>query len=369
MKKIKNLLLASSFAVLGLVGMTACQGESKLKVDVFFYDYSDTYIASVRASMTTQLDALADTITYTFYDGGSNQATQTTQIDTAITQGSDMLIVNIVTTGSDETAQGIVDAAEEAKIPLIFFNREVSDTVVESYDDCIFVGTDADEAGVMQGEMIADWLQEGTNAADADVDGDHKIDYLMFRGELGNAEAFGRTYWSVKTANDQLAAASSLYSLQASVANSTDSTQPADGISPFYLYGNWSAATATNLMGTALSAHPDFETDGSIEMIIANNDDQALGAIEALNEENYNTGAANGAFVPVFGVDATAVAKAAIADGKMVGTIKQDNVAMATGIVDFADDFIAGTSFDLTGYNVDTGVNKVRIPYAIYLGE
>ena len=41
-------------------------------------------------------------------------------------------------------------------IPVIFFNREVSDAVVNSYEKCAFIGTDAAEAGHMQGQMIAE---------------------------------------------------------------------------------------------------------------------------------------------------------------------------------------------------------------------
>ena len=69
-------------------------------------------------------------------------------------KGATCLIVNIVETGSDDAAQGIVDKAKAADIPVIFFNREVSDAVVNSYEKCAFVGTDAAEAGHMQGQMI-----------------------------------------------------------------------------------------------------------------------------------------------------------------------------------------------------------------------
>ena len=65
-----------------------------LNVGVFYYDYSDVYISSVRSSMDEQLKAMG--VNYTNYDGAGNQAQQTDQINTAISNGANLLIVNIV---------------------------------------------------------------------------------------------------------------------------------------------------------------------------------------------------------------------------------------------------------------------------------
>lgn len=84
----------------------------------------------------------------------ASQPSQSDQVNTAITAGADLLIVNIVETSSPDAAQGICDAAKNTNIPIIFFNREVDSAVVNSYDKCAFVGTNAPDAGHMQGEMI-----------------------------------------------------------------------------------------------------------------------------------------------------------------------------------------------------------------------
>ena len=48
-----------------------------------------------------------------------------------------------------------MNAAKSAGIPVIFFNREVADnSVINGYEKCAFVGTNAPDAGHMQGEMI-----------------------------------------------------------------------------------------------------------------------------------------------------------------------------------------------------------------------
>ncbi len=150
---------------------------SDANVAVFYYTYSDTYIASVRAALDAKLDSLG--VTYQDFDANSNQTTQNEQIDTAIQTGADLLIVNIVTSGSVDASQQIVDKANTAGIPVIFFNRAVEGDedegkVLGSYDKCAFVGTDAPEAGHMQGQMIGEYLLENYDTVDLNGDGDRK---------------------------------------------------------------------------------------------------------------------------------------------------------------------------------------------------
>lgn len=352
----------------GVAPSTGGTGES-IKVDVFWYTFSDTYLTSVRNAMEEKLGGMAN-INFTMHDCEEDQAKQTQMIETAITQGTDLLVVNIVTTGSEETAQAIVDLAKENDLPIIFFNREVSNDVINSYEQACFVGTDADEAGYMQGQAVAEflladenWDEDGYSIYDLDKDGE--IDYIMFRGEHGNAEAFGRTKYAVEEANRLLAESDKDLVLVPSAANETSTQYEDDGVSNYFLYGNWSASTAAELMRTALSAYS--LTSGDIELIMANNDDQALGAIEAMNEEGYNTGEEGAGYIPVFGVDATTVAQEALAAGKMTGTILQDGPAMADCIVALAQNIATGADLfaNTDSYNVDEGVKKIRIPYAI----
>lgn len=328
-------------------------------VGVFYYSYSDTYISSVRSAMDAKWDELG--ITYTDYDGNSTQTTQTEQVSTAITSGANLLVVNIVDTGSDDAAQNIVDQAKEKDIPVIFFNREVSDDVVNSYEKCVFIGTDAAEAGHMQGEMIANFLLEGDNYANTDLNGDGEISYVMFKGQEGNNEAIYRTQYSVEDADALLTEAGKSALKFYDDKNSNKYLVDQDG--------NWSAAAAQNYMTTILSEYS--EANGNmIEMVICNNDGMAEGAIAALNDKGYNTG--DDKMIPVFGVDATDAAKKLIADGKMVGTIKQDAEGMAACIADLAQN--VGDGKDLMDgtddYNISENVpNKIFIPYGIYTGE
>ena len=338
--------------------------DGPITVDVFWYTFADTFLAGVRNSMIEQEENFPN-INARHHDSMDTQATQIEQIQTAIMQGTDLLVVNIVTTDAEDVALNIVNLAKNADIPVILFNREVSDNVINSYDKSVFIGTDAAEAGVFQGMAIANFLLQGDNASRFDVDGDGEIKYIMLRGEHGNLEALYRTYYSVKTANDMLAQAGASVTLVPSAANETSTLYDDDGISNFFLYANWSAAEAFNLVNTALSAHSP--TAGDIELAIANNDDAALGVIQALNEIGFNTGASGAPLVPVFGVDATDVARIAIDDGRMTGTVMQDGAGMAAAVLELSANIANGNNLMAnTGHhNIDDGVNKMRIPHAI----
>lgn len=335
-----------------------------LNVSVFYYTYSDTYISSVRTALDAALTEAG--ITFQNYDGNSNQTTQNEQIDTAISQGSNLLIVNIVTSGSVDASQAIVDKASAAGIPVIFFNRAVESDedegkVLGSYDKCAFVGTDAPEAGHMQGQLIGEYVLANYDAVD--LNGDGEISYAMFMGQLGNVEAIYRTQYSVEDANAALTAAGKPELVYFDAGNADKYQVDQDG--------NWSATAANNYMVTNLAQYSEA-TDNMIEIIICNNDGMAEGAISALNDKGYNLGTEGSVTIPVFGVDATDAAKQLIAEGKMTGTIKQDAEGMANGIAYLAKNVQAGKEVmaDTESFNISDKVsNKIYIPYATYTGE
>lgn len=327
-------------------------------VHVFYYTYSDTYVSGVRAALDAQLKNAG--VSFQDYDGNSNQTTQTEQIQTAITKGAKVIAVNIVNTGSDDAANAVVNLAKNADIPVIFFNREVSDSVIKSYDKCVFVGTRAIEAGILQGEMIGEYVKE--HYSELDINKDGKISYILFKGEEGNNEAIYRTRYSVEEA-DKLLVADGKKSLEFYDAKNTNK----------YLVdknGQWSASAANEYMTTALTSFNE-NNNNMIELVICNNDGMAEGAISALNAAGYNTGADGSRTIPVFGVDATDAAKELISAGKMTGTVKQDAEGMASAICKLSVNGATGGSDILSGmgeYSIDEEVNKIRIAYAKYLG-
>lgn len=357
MKKFLAIVLALAL----VLGLTACGtggasgGSSDGEVSVFYYTYGDAYISSVRSSMSKLLEEAG--VKYQNYDANGNQTTQTEQVTTALAKGSKLLIVNVVDTGSNDAAQNIVNMAKEKGVPVVFFNRSVDESVVSSYDKCAFVGTDYEMAGHMQGEMIGKYLVE--NYDKLDLNGDGKISYVMFKGQEGNMEAIARTQYGVEDANKVLAAAGKPELEFYDPSNSNKYLVDQNGA--------WSSAAAADYMNTVLAQYSESNKN-MVELVIANNDDMAMGAIASLQTAGYNNG--TGKTIPVFGVDAIDGAKDAISKGNMIGTIKQDADGMASAITTITQNMLGGKS---TFEGIDSanvvGTWRVNIPYTEYTGE
>lgn len=334
--------------------MTGCGRRDTYRVAVFAYKFDDSYIATVRTALEKSFGQYRDRMTVTFYNGEANQQTQSTQIDTAITQGADLLIINAVDFQS--AGQALAEKARAKGLPVIFFNREVSDEAVGVADNICFVGTDPDAPGYMQGELVADMLKDDEAFSKYDRNGDGKIQYAMFRAEVGNAEADGRTKYAVSEANRLLAQNDAL-----TVADKNGEVLVRVGADQL---ANWDSATANNMMGSLFRVQNGVP---NIELVLCNNDDMALGVISALEAKGFNTRGSRdgkGEYIPVFGVDALATAMDALQNGKMQGTVKQDGEAMAKAIVAIAANVMEGKPFlEGTEYEFESGVRKLRIPY------
>ena len=329
MKKIIALVLVLAMALT----LAACggSGSKETKVSVFWYEESDVYLSSVRTALNKELDALG--VAYDNQYAGNDQSKQLDQIKTAIAGGANLLVVNQVTSGAADTAEDILAAAGD--IPVIFFNRAIgtdgSDLpVLNAHANACFIGTDAPEAGHMQGKMIGDYVL--ANYDDVDVNGDGVISYAMMKGDEANIEAIYRTQYGVEDANAVLTAAGKP-ALQYFDASNSDCYQVDQG-------GAWSAAAAKEYMDTNFVTYN--EANGNmIELVICNNDGMAEGVIASLQEKGYNVPGAHA--IPVFGVDATDNAKALIADGAMTGTVKQDAEGMAAAIAQTVKAIAGGT--------------------------
>ena len=324
------------------------------EIAIFWYTFGDTYLSSVRAAMNEALAAA--NLKYHDYDANGSQTTQTEQIQTAITKGAAVLVVNIVDASSDDATQAIIDMAVAAELPLVFFNRSVSEELVSAYDKAAYVGTDYTMAGHMEGKMIGEYVLANYDAVD--LNGDGTISYVMFKGQEGNMEADARTQYGVEDADAVLTAAG----------KPALAFYDANNASKYLVdqNGAWSAAQGQEYMQTILSSYN--EANGNmVELVIANNDDMALGAIAALQAAGYNKND-GGVTIPVFGVDATAAAQEAIAAKSMTGTIKQDAVGMANAVVKIAQNLVAGKgTFDDVVGDLE-GTWRVNIPYSAYSG-
>ena len=258
-------------------------------VGACIYKFDDTFMTGVRNAMRAEMERQGGELE--IVDSQNRQPTQNDQVDAYISKGANALIVNPV----DRTAaQPLMEKAKAEGLPIVFVNREPYEEVMKAYDKIWYVGAKAEESGTQSGQIIVDYFKAHP---EADKNKDGKIQYIMLRGEQGHQDAVLRTEYSTKAMKD---GGFEIVELGSDTAN-------------------WDKVQATDKMKGFISA---VGVD-NIEAVLANNDDMALGAIEALKAEGYNLGDAS-KYVPVVGVDATAPALEAMSKGEMLGTVLND---------------------------------------------
>jgi methyl-galactoside transport system substrate-binding protein len=248
------------------------------------YKFDDTFMTAVRNSIlkTAEGKAKLDLV-----DGQNSQATVNDKVDLFISKKVKSLAINPV----DRAAAGVLVAkAKAAGIPIVFFNREPFKDDLMKYDKAYYVGAIAEQSGTMEGKLAVDYWKAHP---EADLNKDGVMQYVMLKGEPGHQDAELRTKFSIKAVEDA----------GIKVQKVAEDT------------GMWDRVKGQEKMAAFLGAHKD------IEIVFANNDDMALGAIEALKAAGYFKG---GKFMPVVGVDATAPALAALKDGTLLGTVLND---------------------------------------------
>ena len=217
----------------------------------------------------------------------------------------------------------------------------------------------------MQGKAIGEYLV--ANYDTVDLNGDGKISYVMFKGQEGNPEAEYRTQYGVEDANAVLEEAGK----PAMAFYDPSNTQK-------YLVdqtGAWSAQAATDYMNTILGQYNDGNNN-MVELVIANNDSMAEGAISALQSVGYNVEGGDKS-IPVYGVDALASAVEKIDAGIMTGSVKQDGEAMAATIATLVGNIQSGAALmdNTDQYTLatddagETIANKILVPYSLYSAE
>lgn len=319
-------LLSLALALVMVLSMTAAALAADLpSVGVTIYKFDDTFMTGVRNAIS---DAAKDVATIDIADSQNNQATQNDQVDMFLSKGVNSLAINPV----DRTAAGvIIDKAMGKEIPVVFFNREPLPEDMAKYDKVYYVGAKAEESGTMSGQIIVDYFKAHP---EADKNGDGIIQYVMLKGEPGHQDAELRTEYSIK------AIEAAGFKVE-KVAEDT---------------AMWDRVKGQDKMAAFLAAHGD-----KIEAVLANNDDMALGAIEALKAAGYFS---EGKFMPVVGVDATAPALAALKEGTLLGTVLNDAVNQGKATLLLAAILGAGdeVTADNFPYTITDG-KYVWVPY------
>ena len=285
-----------------LAGLTGCGGERPpptIRVGVALYQQNDTFISTVVQDLQRlaleEEQARNIKINLNITDGHSSQSLQNEQVDRFLDRNYDVICVNIV----DRTAAAvIIDKAQASGVPVIFFNREPVEEDLRRWNRAYYVGSPAGSAGVLQGGIVLDAWQEGG----LDRNGDGILQYVMLEGEPGHQDSLLRTEYCIKALTDEGVAVEKLAGDAA----------------------NWNRGQAAARMEQWLQ-----EFGEGIEVVFSNNDDMALGAIDAIREWG-------GPGLMVVGVDATAPALEAVETGELYGTVLNDGRGIARAMLDLA---------------------------------
>lgn len=256
-------------------------------------------------------------------DASQSQLTQNEQVKSLIEKGCDVICVNLVDCTEPTT---ITDLAENKQVPIIFFNRELVAEDLERWSELYYVGADALQSGVLEGELAANAFK--TNAK-MDKNGDGICQYVVLEGEAGHQDSIVRTEYSVNTLIENGVEAEKLG----------------------YAMANWNRAQAQTKTAALLT-----QFSGKIELIIANNDDMALRAIDALRDSQILREDWPG----VVGIDGTDAGLLAVENGEMLGTVYNDKEGQAREMLNLA--FAIATNGDKDSIPLIDG-KYVRTPY------
>ncbi|EIC84845.1 galactose/glucose ABC transporter substrate-binding protein MglB [Serratia sp. M24T3] len=296
----KKAFTLATLAACMMFGTAAHAADTRIGVTIYKYD--DNFMSGLRKDLEKDAKA-APNIQLLMNDSQNDQSKQNDQVDVLIAKGVKALAINLV---DPAAAPVIIEKARGAGIPVVFFNKEPSRKDLDSYDKVYYVGTDSKESGVIQGQLIAKHWKANPSW---DLNKDGIIQYVLLKGEPGHPDAEARTTYVVKTLNDQ---GIKTQQLQLDTAM-------------------WDTAQAKDKTDAWFSG----PNANKIEVVIANNDAMAMGAVEALKAHNKSA-------IPVFGIDALPEALALVKSGAMAGTVLNDADNQAKATFDLAKNLAEG---------------------------
>ena len=299
----KKTVFAAGLAT--LLGTTAMADGIGVSMALF----DDNFLTVLRNGIQAYADE--NGVSVQIEDAQNDVAKQLDQINNFIASGVDAIIVNPVDTSA---TQAMSDAAAAAGVPLVYVNRQPIN--VDSLpDNQAFVASNESDSS-RQGfiEQCNQWAAAGKT----------EVSVYVLQGELSNQAAVQRTQNYTDVINEGLCAVT---------VNVIDQQT-----------ANWSRDQAQNLMTNWLS------TGAAFDGVLANNDEMAIGAIQAMKAAGIDMGS-----VIVSGVDATQDALAAMQAGDLDITVFQNAAAQGSGALNAAVALAAGETVD----------QKVYIPFEL----
>ncbi|RDU22706.1 galactose ABC transporter substrate-binding protein [Anaerosacchariphilus polymeriproducens] len=300
-----------------------------IKIGISLYDQYDTFIDSIadyfNKAVREKEREKNVTIQVNMVSANGSQSKQNDQVEQFVEQNYDIICVNLV----DRTDPSmIIDRVKNANIPTIFFNRELVEEDLERWDKLYYVGAVALESGIMQGKIMNAICKNDFHSVDKNKDG--KIQYVMLEGESGHQDALLRTEYVIDTITK---AGYSVERLGDEVAN-------------------WNRAQAETKMNNWIQ-----KFGANIEVVFANNDEMALGAVEAINKKKDIINPM------ILGIDGTKEAIEAIEQGEMTGTVLNDSKGQAESMLELAYSLV--TKEKLSSDIILLDGKYIRLPYEI----
>lgn len=321
-------LVGMSMIFLASCGKEQEQEVQRVHMGVAYYDQRDTFLNEMIGEMKNRMKEYETEdveMMMSIREAGGVQRTQNDQVKELIDAGCNVLCVNLVDRADPSE---IIDLAREREVPIIFFNREPVAEDLQQWENLYYVGADARQSGVLQGELAAERIRTDKNI---DRNKDGKIQYVVLEGEAGHQDAIIRTENAVETLKAQGIELEKLS----------------------YQIANWNRAQAENRMEQMLS-----EYQNQIELVLANNDDMALGAIDAYEKRNYTESA-----LPVFfGIDGTDPGLEAVVNGKLAGTVYNDKEGQAEAIVRLAAALVTEEGMEIMEFEKDKYIYTPYFP-------
>lgn len=299
----KKLILGVAFAAL----MSSSAFAAKIGVSMAKFD--DNFLTVLRNGMIEQAKGMSG-VELQVEDAQNDVAKQLDQIKNFAASGVDAIIVNPVDTSA---TQAMSDAAAAAKIPLVYVNREPVNVNTLPANQAFVASNEADSGTLETKEVCRLFKAAGKKEANV----------YVIMGELSNQAAVQRT----KDIDDVIATPDCNF---IKIIDKQTS--------------NWNRDEAQNLMTNWLSTGKKF--DG----VIANNDESAIGAIQAMKAANIDMKT-----VVVGGVDATQDALVAMKAGDLAVTVFQDAAGQGAGALDAALKLAKGEKVE----------HKVYVPFQL----
>ena len=277
---------------------------------------------------------------------------------------------------TDDTAGGEASTVANADKPLVWFNRQPSNSSTGELDmaalsfneDTYYVGFDANQGAELQGQMIRDYIE--ANIDDIDRHGDGVIGYVLAIGDIGHNDSIARTRGVRAALGTGVEVDGAINSDPVGTNTDGSSTIVQDGTLEIngttYTVrelasqemknssgATWDAATAGNAINTWSASFGD-----QIDVIASNNDGMGMAMFNAWSSANS---------VPTFGYDANSDAVAAIADG-YGGTISQHADVQAYLTLRVLRNALDGVDID-TGIGTEDDAGNVLSDDVFYYDE